>query len=141
MGRGWKRARSAPRQSLTRQVNFREQKTLLGVGQAQVRDPASCQNVPALIIAAYAVLLLAAARCGGELGTSSGLPLPKWRSRNRNQRVSTQRLLHRLRAETWGRTVGINTNHFSDFARGYRSRPKPQKFAPRLASALCYCNG
>jgi hypothetical protein len=122
------------------EVNFREQKTLLGVGQAQVRDPASCQNVPALIIAAYAVLLLAAARCGVEAG-APGLPLPKWRNRNASERVSTQRLLHRLRAETWSHTVGINTNRFSDFARGHRSRPKSQKFVPRLASALCYCNG
>jgi hypothetical protein len=32
-------------------VNFREEKTLLGVGQAQVRHAASTQAVPALQVA------------------------------------------------------------------------------------------
>ena len=42
------------------EVNFRDEKTLLGVGQAQVRHPVSAQSVPALAVAAYALLLLAA---------------------------------------------------------------------------------
>ena len=36
------------------EVNFRDEKTLLGVGQAQVRTEASNQNAPALGVAAYA---------------------------------------------------------------------------------------
>ncbi len=37
------------------EVNFRDEKTILGVGQAQVRNPASNQNAPALAVAAYAI--------------------------------------------------------------------------------------
>ena len=44
------------------EVNFREEKTLLGVGQAQVRDPRSVESAPALSVAAYALLLLATQR-------------------------------------------------------------------------------
>jgi hypothetical protein len=40
------------------EVNFREEKTLLGVGQAQVRDPGSVEYAPVLSVAAYALLLL-----------------------------------------------------------------------------------
>ena len=34
------------------EVNFRDEKTLLGVGQAQVRTASSNQNAPALAVAA-----------------------------------------------------------------------------------------
>jgi hypothetical protein len=35
------------------ELNFRDQKTLLGVGQAQVRNPHSVQSQPAVAVAAY----------------------------------------------------------------------------------------
>ncbi len=44
------------------EVNFREEKTLLGCGQAQVRNPESAESVPAFISAIYALLHLAAYR-------------------------------------------------------------------------------
>ena len=44
------------------EVNFREEKTLLGVGQAQVRSPRSVESAPALTVASYALLLLATQR-------------------------------------------------------------------------------
>src|SRR6478609_5389467 len=40
------------------EVNFREEKTLLGVGQAQVRSEASVESAPALTVAAYGMLLV-----------------------------------------------------------------------------------
>jgi hypothetical protein len=40
------------------EVNFRDQKTLLGMGQAQVRQAKAVARVPAFITAAYAYLLL-----------------------------------------------------------------------------------
>src|SRR6516162_5625001 len=45
------------------EINFRDQKSLLGVGEAQVRHPRSVQNQPAMAVAAYGLLLLAAAQC------------------------------------------------------------------------------
>jgi hypothetical protein len=47
------------------EVNFRDEKTVLGVGEAQVRTRASVEAVPALIVASYAFLLLAGIRSGG----------------------------------------------------------------------------
>jgi len=55
------------------EVNFRDQKQLVGVGQAQVRHPASVETVPALAVAACAFLLLA----GLRLGSACLLPRPK----------------------------------------------------------------
>ena len=55
------------------EVNFREEKPLLGVGQAQVRHAKSVELVPALQVASYAMLLLS------MMGTDSDpLPTPKW---------------------------------------------------------------
>ena len=61
------------------EVNFREEKTLLGVGQAQVRNGRSVQAVPALQVASYAMLLLAGAQAFGTEATANSLPAPKWR--------------------------------------------------------------
>ncbi len=54
-------------------VNFREEKSLLGVGQPEVRNPPSCQSWPAFQVAVEALLLLAAARCND----TDSLPLPR----------------------------------------------------------------
>jgi len=61
------------------EVNHRDEKSLLGVGQAQVRSPLSVLRQPALVVAAYSLLLLAALRAFGPGRTSDYLPLPKWR--------------------------------------------------------------
>ena len=121
------------------EVNFREQKTLLGMGQAQVRNRESCQNVPSLIACAYAVLLLANYRCSLN-SPSQALPLPKWRKSSRAQRISTQRLVHQLRSEVWGRSLGIDQTHFSDFVSDLTRRTKSEKFIPQPATALLYAN-
>jgi hypothetical protein len=112
------------------EVNFRDEKSLLGVGQAQVRKAQSCQSLPALQVAAYALLLLAAARTNpGEL-----LPPPKWRARRKPERVSTQRLLQNLRFEVWGRGLGLS--HFSGFSPPATSTQTPEKLLQALPSAI-----
>lgn len=121
------------------EVNFHEEKSLLGVGDAQVRSPASTQSLPAFRIATYALFQLAAIRAVAHGGSVSSLPPPKWSARATPQRTSTQRLLHQLRAEVWGRGLGVGPN-FSDFASQALSTTKPQKFKPSLSSALLYCN-
>jgi hypothetical protein len=113
------------------EVNFREQKTLLGVGQAQVRHPTSCQTVPAFQVAAYALLLLASLRATGEF-----LPSPKWHSPAPRERTSTQRLLQQLRFEVWGRGLGVTS--FSGFCSPPSSSHNPEKLLQALPSAICY---
>lgn len=44
------------------EINHREEKSALGLGQAQVRHPRSVPRQPALVVAVYAMLLLAALR-------------------------------------------------------------------------------
>jgi hypothetical protein len=48
------------------EVNFRDEKTLLGVGEAQVRKEKSTQSVPAFIVGTYAFLLLAGSSAMGN---------------------------------------------------------------------------
>ena len=61
------------------EVNHRDEKSLLGVGQAQVRSALSVPRQPALVVASYSLLLLAALQAFGPGRTSHYLPLPKWR--------------------------------------------------------------
>ena len=59
------------------EVNFRDEKTILGVGQAQVRTQASNQNAPALAVAAYAILLLASLKTYGAEGKPEQFHTPR----------------------------------------------------------------
>jgi hypothetical protein len=119
------------------EVNFREEKTLLGVGEAQVRQADSVEAVPALQVASYAMLLLAGlrARNNGDVKPDL-LPPPKWAAGTEPPRFSTQRAISQLRAEVWGRGLGVA--NFSDFASYSTPSAKPEKFAPDLSSAVLY---
>jgi hypothetical protein len=119
------------------EVNFRDQKTLLGVGQAQVRDPRSVESAPALSVAAYALLLLATQRAFAD-SRQALLPRPKWIHPSPTARISTQQAIHQLRAEVWGRGLGLD--NFSGFATTLPPTTKPEKSSFPLASAVCYAN-
>ena len=117
------------------EVNFREEKTLLGVGQAQVRCARSVESTPALTVASYALLLLATERAYAG-SRQKLLPRPKWIHASAADRISTQQAINQLRAEVWGRGLGLE--NFSGFASTLPATPKPQKSTFPLASALCY---
>jgi len=119
------------------EVNFREEKTLLGVGQAQVRSPRSVESAPALTVASYALLLLATQRAFAG-SRAALLPRPKWMPASPSTRISTQQARHQLRAEVWGRGLGLE--NFSGFATTLPTATKPEKFSFPLASAVCYAN-
>jgi hypothetical protein len=118
------------------EVNFREEKTLLGVGEAQVRNTASVEAVPALQVASYAMLLLASLRTCNSALKPDLLPSPKWAADTAPSRFSTQKAISQLRAEIWGRGLGVT--NFSDFATLSTPTTKPEKFTPDLSSALFY---
>lgn len=61
------------------EVNHRDEKEILGVGEAQVWNEHSVSKVPALLVAMYSWLLLAGLHCYGPTRTQDYLPLPKWR--------------------------------------------------------------
>ena len=114
------------------EVNHRDEKTVLGVGEAQVRTPQAVQNVTACAVAAYALLLTAAAQCQKLHAKFDHLPAPKWR-RKKSYRPTTANLIQNLRYELWARAI-----YFSDFVRTKHTNTKPKKCTFPLESALFY---
>lgn len=95
------------------EVNFRDEKTLLGVGQAQVRSEAANQNAPALAVAAYAMLLLASIKTYGTTGKPDTFQSPLWYQRKPEQRATTNELINQLRWELWSASLKTNFTGFS----------------------------
>jgi hypothetical protein len=118
------------------EVNIRDEKQLLGFDEAQVRTPESACTAPSFAVAAYSILLLAAARAFGVNGVPSALPPPKWRARHTKPRASTSDLINHLRFELWGRAISASS--FSHFATPRPPTQKAQKLQPSLASTLFY---
>jgi len=114
------------------ELNFRDEKTLLGVGQAQVRTPASVEKVPTLIVAAYAMLLLAGASASNS---AKMLPKPKWQQAQSAGRNTTQQLIGLLRAQLWEKAMTMNLRHFASANSQTRTQVN---LANSLASAVCY---
>jgi hypothetical protein len=87
------------------ELNFRDEKTVLGVGEAQVRKQPSVESVPSLTVASYAYLLLA----GAATDTGQGTPLrQKWHPFNAGQRCSTQDMISLFRTQLW--RIGLKKN-------------------------------
>jgi DDE superfamily endonuclease len=80
------------------EVNFRDEKTLLGVGQAQVRNPQAVTRAPAFLVACYAMLLWSAIRVFGDRRTEAFESLPAWRS-TEPARPSTRDLIRLLQRQ------------------------------------------
>jgi hypothetical protein len=80
------------------EVNHREMKDTLGIGQAQLRHWRSVPRQPAMLVAAYSALLLAAIQVFGDTRPEGAFPaLPKWRRHAR--RPSCLDLVTLLRQE------------------------------------------
>ena len=116
------------------ELNFRDEKTLLGVGQAQVRTEAANQHAPALAVSAYAMLLLASVKAYGKNGGPDRLDHAKWYQRQPTQRATTNELINQLRRELWSET--LNPKHFSHFMTAGSSDQNPEKCDVPLASAV-----
>ena len=95
------------------EFNFRDEKTILGVGQAQVRSEAANQNAPALAVAAYATLLLASVKTYGAAGKPETFQSPRWHNRKPEKRATTNELINQLRYELWSDTLTTNFTGFS----------------------------
>jgi hypothetical protein len=80
------------------EVNHREEKDTLGVGQAQLWNEQSVPKQPVLAVAAYSALLLAGLQAFGPARTELYAPLPAWRHSAR--RPSCLDLVALLRTET-----------------------------------------
>jgi hypothetical protein len=98
------------------EVNHRDEKSIIGVAQAQTRNPQSVDRQPQLQVAAYSLLLLASILAHGFERTEDYLPLPKWR--NESLRPSTSDLINLLRQQILSQTFSsycpIPFDHFDD---------------------------
>jgi hypothetical protein len=79
------------------EVNHREEKDTLGVGQAQLWNVTSVPKQPVLAVASYSALLLASLQAFGAERGNAYAPLPKWRRKAR--RPSCLDLITLLRKE------------------------------------------
>ena len=82
------------------EVNHREEKDTLGVGQAQLWNEQAVPKQPVLAVASYSALLLASLLAYGPGRGAPYAPLPKWRKRaNRPSCLDLVALLRKEMAE------------------------------------------
>ena len=114
------------------ELNFRDEKTIMGVGEAQVRTVAAVQSVPAFLVASYSYLLLAGHSVDAK---PTCLPSPKWASNESSNRCSTQKMISLFRSQYWNVDVDPNKTGFvsnSPLTRTHFFSPNSPN------SALCY---
>lgn len=117
------------------EVNFREEKTLLGCGQAQVRTKDPVEKLPAFIVAVYSLLQLAADRVR-QKGNSNQLPSAKWYPHKKGKRETTGDLLNAFRAQLVAKSMDINFYDFVNIQVSLRSR---KNYVDPTHSAYFYC--
>jgi len=120
------------------EVNHRDEKTILGVGQAQVRNENSAHSIPATAVAAFAILHLAAIKTYGQGGQPSAIPPAKWRKPHKKKRPSTQDLINELRRELWAKA--IRPQVLTDFMKKTNGDTNSLKYEPDLCSSLFAAN-
>jgi hypothetical protein len=121
------------------EVNFRDEKTLLGLGQPQVRTEPAVRTTASFAVFIYALLLLALHRC--RLAHSP-LPPPRWQRPNPKRpgtRITTQQAIALFRAELWASALGLANKN--GFVAAFTPATKPLKTLNSLQSALLYASG
>jgi hypothetical protein len=119
------------------EVNHRDEKTLIGTGEAQVRTPQSNRIQPAVTVAAYAFLWLAALQLIAQGETPPHLRPPKWRAPNPDGPApapTTGDLLRALRCELWA--AQLSPQSFSHFLTPDADDTTTHKLIPSLAHAI-----
>ncbi len=120
------------------EVNFRDEKTLLGMGEAQVRTRPSVETLTAFVAGVYAMLLLAQEKAGGHRRL---LCPPRWQRRMFNlssspQRTSTAQMLREFRFELWAKAW----SNKSPFVTPPLHSPSPPKLENTAFHALFYAS-
>ncbi|MDR2665445.1 MAG: hypothetical protein LBC21_04105 [Oscillospiraceae bacterium] len=116
------------------EVNFKEEKTVLGVGEAQVRKEESVRSAPAFYVACYALLLLSS---HAVKATHTDIPAPLWYPHKPSRRCSLQNLISLFRAQTWNIHPMFNKSGFVPPSRVSQSR----FFSLHASdSAVCYAS-
>jgi hypothetical protein len=121
------------------ELNFRDEKTLLGFGQPQVRSGRAVRTTATFFVFAYALLLLALENC--HLAHSP-LPRPRWqrpRLRRSYSRITTPQAICLLRADLWASALHLpNKNGLATL---HHYTTKPFLIHNSLQSAVLYASG
>ena len=113
------------------EVNFREQKTLMGCGQAQVRNEHSAEAVPGFVTGVYSLMMVAAQRLQRQ-GLLTHLPRAKWYPKKDGDRWTTGDICNRFRAEEYAKHLGLS---FSGFvSKKLQSRTYKKQQNPALSA-------
>jgi hypothetical protein len=116
-------------------VDFREERTVPGIGRAQVRHAAPARLAPAPGVISRSMLPLAGSRRTPE--DQSALPPGKRHARAVRQRTSTRQLVNVLRGEVRGR--GLGAENFPGLSSILPADMKPEKFPLEPAPAVLNC--
>jgi hypothetical protein len=118
------------------EVNFRDEKSLLGAGKAQVRNERSVTNIPGFIAATYSYLLIAAHKTYRKTDRSTLIPRPKRYPVKKNQRLTSGEIINLFRTQLWSKALGFKS--FSGFVERELETRNRKNYAPTLSSAICY---
>lgn len=118
------------------EVDFRDEKTIFGLGKAQVRHERSVANVPAFIAAIYSYLLLAAHKAYRVPGRNNILPRALWYRKKQQQRLTTGDIMNHFRAQLWAKALGCDS--FNSFIKREIETRCLKNKAPTISSALFY---
>jgi hypothetical protein len=119
------------------ECNHRDEKSLLGVGQGQVRNPEAVRRRPQLQVAGYSLLLLASLLSSGFQRTPGEyLPLPIWRRQTPSRRPSLLDILNLLRDEIFACNLPAPVVSFEDFLKQAPDSVKSSK-VPLSAENEC----
>jgi hypothetical protein len=121
------------------EVNFRDEKTLLGLGEPQVRTDPAIRTTAAFFVFLYALLLLA---LQARHLAHTPLPPPRWNQRpptSPRPRLTTPQAISLFRADLWASALGLHNK--SGFAAPIRSATKPLLIQNSLQSAVLYATG
>ena len=116
------------------EVNFRDEKTLLGCGQSQVRTEKAVKNLPAFMIAMYSFIHLAAHRACKERNESI-LPRPKWYPAKPEQRITSSEIVNLFRVQSWIKETKTN---FSSFLKKQHEHRSLRNVMDPLSAAIFY---
>lgn len=118
------------------EVNFRDEKCLLGIDEPSVRREESLQYLPTLMATSYAFMQLAFTG-NGEPGVSVR-KLPKWRKQDPPGRLTTGLMQSEFRNQIWG--LGIGSGNLRHFVKNKETHTKCLKIIPDLANAVYYAH-
>jgi len=125
------------------EVNHRDEKSVIGLGAAQVRSPKSVPRNPQFTAIIYSLLLLASIRAYGPFRTNDYPDSPKWaKSKHRqNRRPSTQDIISLFRAQIMEMQLHINLKQsIQEEAKKRKKKRKKKKNVLRTTRKNSFVN-